>query len=315
MFSCQKNIKDSNALKLFDSLKTENFEEHNFIFNKDTIIKTGKGNKIHLILNDFKIPKNRPITLNIEEYTKRLDLILNNIPTVTNENELLESKIVFKTTLFCEKKHVKLKDGKKIKITLNGNINEYKNYNLYEGSIDSIGRFSWKERDKLFTMFNFDLGAGIYYQRKIPLDSVNYYQKQSDSIKKIKPFNVNDEKSIAITMALFNNNVFINVDKLVKNISKKKIVLNCKNKDNYVDYILFVLYENINSFTTYHVNSNDLSIDNVLIQNNAKGIIVTYAKEKVLYDEFVINKNTKTLIDVNLTEIGLDKFKELLTGY
>ncbi len=146
ILGCQNEhleISPVDALKKMSNLKTQ-------IFNLDTISsKTIKGESGTIIFFDrqqFDIPNNAKITLNLTEYDNFKDLVLNNIQTVTKDDKLLESSGVFKIEFLADGKPVHLKKGEYLVINIpqdkmRGNI-------LFTGAIDSLGKYEMGRNKK-----------------------------------------------------------------------------------------------------------------------------------------------------------------------
>ncbi|MFV0572059.1 MAG: hypothetical protein ACK5M1_06480 [Xanthomarina gelatinilytica] len=314
LFSCEKEPKQSNTLDLVSkSLSpTETFK---FLFNRDTVIVSNLENKYYLNREDFKGMEDDTVEVQIWEYFNKEDLLNNNIRTLTDKGDLLESKGVLKICIYQDSSFFELKERKKIKMELKNQ--NYLNYDIYIGNIDNKMQMCWKKEDAIYVKvgYPFSKDSDLYMIKETTIDSLEYYNKLRDSIyNELKIENFEKIEKEAIAFLTMDNNTWINIDKLVETPIKKDFSIKLKQTNHYDDYMIYVIYENTNSFINYYITGNDLKIKKVPIIGNAKGVIVTYANKKVLYDEFNINENTDLNIPIDLKEIELERFKDILTN-
>ncbi len=311
--SCKSDYKESKVFNLSKKFENQNYEYH-FLSNLDTILISKKGNKYFLNNNSFKKYEKDTIEVRIFEFFEKSNLIKNNIRTLTEKGELLESKGVIKIEFYTNSE--KIKDDKKIKVVPVSN--NYLDCKIYYDSMEDVKQINWKEQSDMLVQIEYPNPNYGFINTiiEIPLDSLEYHTKIRDSIyEKFEISELEKVKSDIITFFSINNNLLINIDKLIDTPLKKDLNFNCKPKDKYEDYIVYVIYENLNSFVSFYLTGNDLTIKQLPITGNAKGIIVTYADDKVLYDEFIINENSDNNIKINLKQIELEAFKEILTSY
>ncbi|WAC01420.1 hypothetical protein N7U66_15430 [Lacinutrix neustonica] len=227
----------------------------------------------------------------IYEYLELNDLILNNIPTIADKGELLESKGVYRIEFRSDSTY--LKGDKTINVELNND--DYVNYLIFKGDTIEKGNFVWKEEGELFSsiMYPFNGDPHFHMIREVPIDSLVYYENYRDSIYKINNVSEFDKINNDILYSFsMNSNIWINVDKLIETPLEKDFEIKCKQIDLYEDYVVYVIYENMNSFTSFYLTSDNLTLNQLPIVGNARSFIVTYSDDKILYDEFLINEKT-----------------------
>jgi hypothetical protein len=112
VFSCKKDIAKFEPTNPFEKVVLVESQ----VFDLDTIgvkeIIGEKGTKIYFNREDFEIGKNDKVSVELKEYYNRLELISDNLNTITDKNELLESNGVIFLKFKSGDKELKLKDKK-----------------------------------------------------------------------------------------------------------------------------------------------------------------------------------------------------------
>ncbi len=314
-FSCQKEESNLDFQPLLDEFNNSKTQEHIFLFKLDTVVVTEKRNKIYLVKDDFVKMENDTIKVSIVEYFDKSDLILNNIRTVTDRGEPLESKGVFKVDISCNNTPLKLKNDRKIRMDLIKQ--DYRNYKVYISTLDSLNQINWIEDGEIFVPVQTSSRYGTI-ESLISIDSLDYYKKKNKSIERSDNITLNESIELnPIHSIFFTNNELTNIDKLLIVPIKKDLKFEIKSHF-YDNHFVYIIYPNVNSFASYSIWGDNLELKSVPLLNDTKLIFVSfksYDANSILYDEILINEDVDSNIIVDLKEIQLEDFKEVLTSY
>jgi hypothetical protein len=287
----------------------------NQLFDLDTISlkeNTGEfGTKIYYNRILFNVNKTDKITLELREFYQFQDLINNNIRTITTVNELLESSGVIYLDFKKNGESISLKDSTSIRISFPKVLSNQDK--LFGGEIDSIGQISWSKIDAKFSYMKYDKAYGIELLRETTLDSLPYYQKmwrEQDSIYKEWEDNYREIEERVNTLLSVNRLGWINIDKFIEPSDKKNIDLEIITAIDGL--IVYVIYEGLNSFTSYYPET----IDNVTLKElpiiGATYIIPVGLKNNELYAEkSPISEHSK--LKMELKKISLSELERLLS--
>ena len=103
---------------------------------------------------------------------------------------------------------------------------------------------------------------------------------------------------------------WINIDKLLEYQIEKNFQF--KNKEMHDFYCVNLVYLNNNSILAYYPNEFKILNQKVKIKGKIKVVIYSYYNDKIFYDSFYIDKNSKTEFDINLKETTIEKLKNIL---
>jgi hypothetical protein len=103
---------------------------------------------------------------------------------------------------------------------------------------------------------------------------------------------------------------WINIDKILTYEVKKNITF--KNTEEYNDYSLNLIYLNNQSILSQYLNSFNRHTNSIKIVGKIKVVIYANSGNKIIFDSFYIDKNSKSEFDLNFKETTLDKLKQEL---
>lgn len=312
-FSCKKEkieLNTTNYLQEFSKVKTQNFDLDTLSYYE---IIGKKGTIIDFIRSDFQIKSNEKVTAELTEIYDFKDIILNNLNTITDKNELLESNGVIRIEFKSNGKKVPLKKDSFLRIQFPEN--RLKNNDVFIAEVNSINKFSWVKEDQTHMIFNVNVGtiySPILVERIIRKDSLSYYKKReeksiSDQLKN-KEVNKLDYKDIA----LLKEYGWINIDKIVNpdsEISFKLIPSNSQIKS----YCSYIIYENLNSFVKYCRHIDYLDFNNIKIKNKTWLIVTSKVGEEFFAQKILLNKiKNNSKINLNLKQSSKKEIVSLL---
>ena len=309
--SCKKDIvklSPTMNLKKFSKVKTQKF-------NLDTIsylvIDGENGTKIHYKRKDFNVSENQKVILVLKELYDFEDLFFNNINTITDKNELLESSGVLSISFMTDDKKIKLKENSFLKIEIpEGRL---MNNDIFSAKIDTLNKVEWVELNgpKAITQ---DIGV-IEQRGRITVevqktDTISYtvgdYYK-ADSLD--NPIFYKNQMLVENTIYL-NTLGWINIDKYRDNVSYTSFELEI-DKKNVDNFKVYTVYKNLNSFTSLFYINNSLKFDNVPYLKDSTSIItVGFKNDKIYADKVKLIENKK--IAVNLKEIDSIGIRKML---
>lgn len=104
---------------------------------------------------------------------------------------------------------------------------------------------------------------------------------------------------------------WINIDKILTCEVEKEIMFKNVNQD--LKYFSFnLVYQNNQSLLNYNLNEFKTHSDSVKIIGKIKVVIYANSGNKIMFDSFYIDKNSKSEFDLNFKETSLDKLKQEL---
>lgn len=104
---------------------------------------------------------------------------------------------------------------------------------------------------------------------------------------------------------------WINIDKILVYEVEKEITF--KNTNQELKYFsLNLIYQNNQSILNYNLNPFEIQSNLVKIVGKIKVVIYANSGNKIMFDSFYIDKNSKSEFDLNFKETSLDKLKQEL---
>ena len=106
---------------------------------------------------------------------------------------------------------------------------------------------------------------------------------------------------------------WINIDRIVQVEATKTIQISKNHKLNSNEYSIFYNYQEKKSLVNHFLaNFKEDYTYNLKIAGKIKVIVYTNDKDKIYYDSFYIDKNSKTNFEINLKETSLENLKKVL---
>ena len=310
LLNCTKEKPSKN--KTFNPFNVSKIGESQF-FDLNTIqLKeiTGKyGTKIFFDRNSFNVKGSDKITMELKELYNIQDLIENNIRTLTKDNELLESSGVIFLNFKRNGKDIELAGNSTIGVTFP--IELSKQDQLFSGTIDTTGQISWTQTESYFTVMRYDRTYAIDMPFEITLDSLPYYRqlwRKQDSIYELTARPSEKIESKVGTALTFNKLGWINIDRIVEQTKKRDFSIN--NEKEVDGIIIFIVYENLNSFISYYPEDtkNILLMDIPIVENTS--LIAVGLKGKNLFAYKTPIKDKKAF-NLSLEPIMQSELEEL----
>lgn len=185
------------------------------------------------------------------------------------------------------------------------------------------------------------------FKKRVAIDSLEIIKKR-DSLKYLKIINEDNKKSIealiesnsewAIVLEDQNltkeeeivrhnfyenqNQIYsftsdklgwINIDKILAYEVEKEITFKNTNQD--LKYFSFnLIYQNNQSLLNYNLGQFDTYLNKTKIIGKIKVVVYANSGNKIMFDSFYIDKNSKSEFDLNFKEITLDKLKQELNS-
>ena len=183
------------------------------------------------------------------------------------------------------------------------------------------------------------------FKKRVAIDSLEIVKKR-DSLKYLKIINEDKKKSIETLIeengewgiALEDKNLskeekierhsfydnqnqiysfasdklgWINIDKILAYEVEKEITFKNTNQD--LKYFSFnLIYQNNQSLLNYNLGQFDTYLNKTKIIGKIKVVIYANSVNKIMFDSFYIDKNSKSEFDLNFKETTLDKLKQEL---
>lgn len=310
LLSCVEEKKSTN--KIFNPFEV-NVNEQIQIFDLDTIqLKeiTGKlGTKIYFDRNSFNVKGSDKITLELKELYNIQDLIKNNIRTLTENNDLLESSGVIFLNFKRNGEDINLAGNSRIQVRFPVKFSNQDK--LFSGEMDSTGQMSWSESESYFTVLRFDKQYQIDMPHDVTLDSLPYYQELwriQDSIyeKTIGRYD-RIEKKVGTSLS-FNKLGWINIDKFVE--SPTKTDFNLTNSLDMEGLVIYALYEDLDSFISFYPDeTNNIILTDVPVVDKTF-LIAVGTKDGQLFGQKLFVGENKSL-ELSLKELNQSELNKL----
>lgn len=103
---------------------------------------------------------------------------------------------------------------------------------------------------------------------------------------------------------------WINIDKILAYEVKKNITF--KNTEEYNEYSLNLIYLDNQSILSHYLNNFNRHTNSIKIIGKIKLVIYANSGNKIMFDSFYIDRNSKSEFDLNFKETTLDKLKQEL---
>lgn len=297
--------------KIFDPFQTRVKVESQY-FDLDTIslkeIEGKKGTKIYFLREFFDVDSTDKISLELKEFYNISDLIKNNIRTITEDDELLESSGVIYLNFTKNGEELKLKDSTSMRVKFPFSLS--KQDKIFNGKMDSLNQMSWSETEAYFMVLRFNKTYQIDMGYNVTLDSLPYYQelwRKQDSIydKTIGSYE-NIDKKVGSAVSLTNLG-WINVDRFVE--KPTTMDFSFTNSLEVDGIVMYVIYDNLNSFTSYYPDETEnIILTGVPVLENTS-LIAVGIKDKQLYAQKIRvgDKDSMQLSLQSINQTELDK--------
>ncbi|WP_417212834.1 hypothetical protein [Bizionia sp.] len=314
IFSCKKDIAEFEPTNPFENVLVVEKQVFYLDTVSDKIITGKKGTEINFNREDFILNENDKVTLELKEYYNRLELISDNINTITDKNELLESNGVIYLNFKVGDKKIKLKKSKKLKLKFAQAFR--KEDRIFNGVFDSINQITWIKNSKakvlqtvIDSVFTDKYKVLSFKEKLISIDSVDFYKEQlkqidDSEIEKIKEFGY-------YPFVLVDDFDWINVDKFLDIDSKITFEL-VLNKTDLEKISVFFLYNNLNSFISEYRKYYDLKFIDIPLKNETSMIIVGEKGNDLFVNRSNLNKEITGKIEIDLIKVDSTELKNIL---
>ncbi|MFD1015038.1 hypothetical protein [Winogradskyella rapida] len=317
IFTCKEKtveFKPTNPFKNLLVIEKQIFDLNTLNYKK---ITGEKGTIIYFKRENFDINENDKVTLELKEYYNRLELISDNLNTITDKNELLESNGVIYLNLKVGDKKIELKKDKKLKIEFAQKFR--KGDRIFNGVLDSINQITWKDDKEAYITFPvFDsvetsqlYGVETYKNKIISIDSLDYYSQlnldmPSDATSELYAVNWWDYPSILIS-----DLGWINVDKIIEPdaIISYELNLNQSNLDNVSTYLI---YQDLNSFISDYRQPNNLKFTDIPLKNETSLVVIAKKNKEIFTNRILLYENTIGKLQIELKKTDSTNLKKLL---
>jgi disulfide oxidoreductase YuzD len=315
VFSCKKDIAEFEPTNPFE--KVVFVENQTFDLNTISVkeIIGEKGTKIYFNREDFDIKDSDKVTLELKEYYSRLELISDNLNTITDKNELLESNGVVSIKFKIGDKEIKLKDGKKLKLKF---AQQFRiGDRIFNGVLDSINQITWiqnSETKVLQTVLDSVAtrrfgGVMTFKEKLVSIDSVDYYNRQ---LEQIQDDLIEDIEKIGYyPLVLVDDYDWINVDKILEVDSRITFELNL-NKSDLEKISVFFIYNDLNSFISEYRKYYDLKFKDIPLKNESSMIVVGEIGNDFFVNRRILDDKTNGEVKIDLKKIDSTELKKLL---
>ncbi|TYP73461.1 hypothetical protein [Aquimarina intermedia] len=299
------NIKPYNSFKVFNKVQTQYFDLDTLTFK---IIEGNKGTKIWFVREDFELDEGDKVTVELKELYDFKDLVFNNINTITNKNELLESSGVIYLDFKVGDKSVPLKDKKRLSIIFPDK--RLKGNELYYTQLDTLAQFQWIEEPVYIGVIHYDRVNRIDIIKSIPIDSLQFYQ-QKDSLANAETSQEMELQNYS-ERVLINKFKWINIDKVVNPDYRIDFELDIDAREELDNYQIHMIYKGFNSFISLYRTKDNLTFENIPIKNETY-LIVTSKSEQFIYgSKLKLKKLKQEKIKVNLKVMDTANLRQLL---
>lgn len=297
---CKKEIMSLNPtieLKKYSNVENQNF---NLDTISSSVIKGENGTIIHYKRKDFNLSENEKVTLILKEFYSFEDLFFNNINTVTDKSELLESSGVLFVSFMSGDKKIELKENSYLKIEIPEE--RLNNNDLFSAKIDTLGQFEWTklsdEHKPIIEEVSVVEQRGEITLTVGVMDTIGYYSGEY--------YKLDSVKNTFLTSKLD----WINIDKIISNISNLSFELNLKNNDIEVLHS-YIVYQNYNSFISRFGKKDSLFFKNIPFIKDSTSIIVVGFKNNQLFADKV-ELTEKKNINMDLKETTEEELKKMI---
>lgn len=318
--NCEKEkiiLNPKNELEKFSKVKEQTFDLDTLSFSE---IKGKNGTLIYFNKNDFNVEKESKVKVILKEYFELKDLIFNNINTITDKNELLESSGVIYLEFQSNGKKINIKKNKFIEIKLPKE--QLKESLVFYAKIDNFKQVKWKKENieytKIINKVNF--GGGITLEREyiFPSDSLSFYNEKwkkemedyQDYINRINKMN---NYATRLISDKYNKMSLINFDTFIKS-GIKLIDFQVDFKDKSIEQLTFyVLYKNRKAFVSLYKTIDDLNFNKIpFIENETSLLVIGKKNEKLLFDIINLKQNSTEKFKIHWKKYDENQIEILL---
>lgn len=279
------------------------------VFELDTVswqlVKGRLGTEIYFVRDIFKVDENQKITLELKEFYEGKELLYNNISTITNKNELLESSGVIFLDIKTDGEKVSLKENERLQIKFPDN--RLSGNDIFYANPDSLNQFKWiKEEDLYVGVMNYDQLYKIDMLKPVRMDSLDFYRKEPDDT-----IQENTSGPLIIPPILIDKFGWINIDKIIDPDGIVNFELIVKN-DNIYNFSTHIIYKELNSFISEYRTIDSLKFKNIPIKNQTQLIIVGKQGEQMFAEKIEIKNIPEQKINVRLKKIDSIELKNIV---
>lgn len=290
-----------NYLQEFSNVK---LQSQTFELDSIYMIVQGKlGTRVWFIRDQFEIEEKQKITVELKEFYDFNELLFNNINTITDKGELLESSGVIYLDFLANGKSLKLKKDERIDVRFPEN--RMKNNGIYYAKTDSLNQFKWTKEDTLYTsILKYNQAFAIDMLKTIRLDSLPYYQRIDSLESELQ------KNSKVSDRMLLNKFKWINIDKVISPDYLMSFDLEIENSE-IGTFSCYFLYDNQDSFISEYRTENDMSFKNIPIKNKTR-LLVVAKKENDFYARKIELDSTQSVLKIMLKEMDTMQLKKLM---
>ena len=274
----KQEFQPTNHLQKFSQVESQIFELDNTSWQ---LVRGKLGTEIYFVRDNFEIEENHKITLELKEFYDSEELLYNNINTITNKNELLESNGVIFIDFKTNGGKVSLKGKERLQIKfpdnrLNGN-------DIFYAKLDSLNQFKWTIEEYLYVgILKFSQEYAIDILKLVRIDSLDFYRKEGNEIK-----HESASDSLIIPPILIDKFGWINMGRIIEPDGIVDFELILEN-DNIHNFSTHLVYKNLNSFISEYRTIDSLKFKNIPVKNQTQLIIVGTQNEKIFADKIEI---------------------------
>jgi len=322
LISCEEDIKEFSPTNTLIELSDVEFQYFEIGIVSDTTLIGKDGTKIFFSRQNYNINIEDSVTLRLKEFYDFNDIVINNISTITDKNELLETSGVIFFEFSSNNKPLLLKENEKIRVIFPSN--RINNNDIFYANIDSLGQFEWVNESTTALITYPDTVKlkkykvkGYNIEQEVPLDSLAYYQKLIKEINivqnEIDELLANGSEDFLNNMGvsvLLNKYNWINIDRFVKTSNWLSFTVDIE-EPNLQYYHSHIIYKDFNSVASdYHL-ENIIEFDSIPI-NGEIALFITGEKDgQLFYDKIELDTQTKNYTS-KMRKISLDDFEKLI---
>lgn len=164
--------------------------------------------------------------------------------------------------------------------------------------------------------FEMDLVDELNHESEDKYEDINNNKKLTEKEKKNRIENRNSFFNTISEINTFSLGKlgWINIDRISEFDTLKDITITNNHKLQNNDYVIFYNYIKRKSLINHFLRNFNSTYEykNLRIVGKIKVIIFTNEKDKIYYDTFYLDKNSKTNFEINLKETTLEKLKTIL---
>lgn len=317
--SCRKDetaVEPENLLQDIRLVETQNF---NLGLVSDTIIVGKEGTKITFNRSSYKLDEKDTVKLVLKEFYSFKDIIANNISTITDKGDLLETNGVIYFEFTTNDQTVELKENERIPVVFPSN-RILKN-DIFYGIVDEYNIVKWEEDDTylIFNLLDIErnmdyLVTGYFIEKEIPIDSLDYYIDLNSQLSERQEY-INEtlsNQNHSELSVLLNRYGWINIDKFIDIDKRLDFILEVKNeKDDLLVFSSYVLYDELNSMLTdYHI-KRVISFENIPLYDETYLLVVSESKNQLFAEKIKLDIS-KEKYEVTLKQISKEELSKLI---